>query len=167
MSNNFEDIYYNKIIENVLVNEEFNKLKYIEHHGTTRFEHSMRVSYYSYKIAKLLKLDEREVARAGLLHDFFLSDMERTAKDKILSTFVHPKHAVEMSQKYFKLSDKEIDIIKSHMFPLYTSIPKYAESWVVSVVDKIVGTFEFAKQFRHKFSYAFNIYILFFINIIK
>lgn len=167
MSNDFEDRYFQNIIANVLANEEFNKLKYIEHHGTTRYDHSMRVSYYSYKIAKFLKLDEREVARAGLLHDFFLSEMERTAKDKLLSTFVHPKYAVEMSTKYFKLSDKEIDIIKSHMFPLYTSIPKYAESWVVSSVDKIVGTFEFVKQFRYKFSYIFNIYILFLLNIIK
>ena len=71
------------------------------------------------------------------------------------------------TQKYFNLSEKEIDIIKSHMFPLYTSIPKYAESWVVSTVDKIVGTFEFMSQFRYKFSYMFNIYMLFFINVVK
>ena len=113
------------------------------------------------------RLDYREVARAGLLHDFFLSDMERTGKEKFLSTFTHPKYAVMNAQKYFRLSDKEIDIIKSHMFPIYTSIPRYAESWVVSTVDKIVGIFEFMVQFRYKFSYIFNIYILFFINIIK
>lgn len=167
MLNIYRDTYYQKIISNILSNEKFDKLKYIEHHGTTRFEHSMRVSYYSYKIAKFLKLDEREVARAGLLHDFFLSDMERTTKDRFLSTFVHPKYAVETSMEYFKLSDKEIDIIKSHMFPLYTSTPKYAESWIVSIIDKIVGTFEFSKYFHYKFKYVFNIYILFLINIIK
>ncbi len=167
MLNMYDDTYYINIVRDILDNEEFNKIKYIEHHGTTRFEHSMRVAYFSYKISKSLRLDYKEVARAGLLHDFFLSDMERTTKDKFISTFTHPKYAVETASKYFELSDKEVDIIKSHMFPLYTSIPKYAESWIVSLVDKTVGAFEFMLQFRHKFSYAFNMYILFIINVIK
>jgi len=167
MLNIYSDTYYIKIVQDILDHKEFDKIKYIEHHGTTRFDHSMRVAYYSYKIAKFLRLDYKEVARAGLLHDFFISDMERNAKDKFLSTFTHPKYSVMNAQKYFELSDKEIDIIKSHMFPIYTSIPKYAESWVVSTVDKIVGIYEFAVQFRHKFSYIFNIYMLFFINVIK
>ena len=55
------------IVGNILDNEEFNQIKRIEHHGTTRFEHSVRVSYYSYKISKLLHLDYVETARAGLL----------------------------------------------------------------------------------------------------
>lgn len=163
----YNDTYYIDIVQDILDHEEFNKIKYIEHHGTTRFDHSMKVAYYSYKISKFLRLDYKEVARAGLLHDFFLSDMERTGKEKFLSTFTHPKYAVMNAQKYFDLSDKEIDIIQSHMFPLYTSIPKYAESWVVSTVDKIVGTLEFAVQFRYKFSYMFNIYMLFILNVIK
>ena len=167
MLNMYDDTYYINIVKDILDNEVFNKINYIEHHGTTRFDHSMRVAYCSYKIAKFFRLDYREVARAGVLHDFFLSDMERTGKEKFLSTFTHPKYAVMNAQKYFRLSDKEIDIIKSHMFPIYTSIPRYAESWVVSTVDKIVGIFEFMVQFRYKFSYIFNIYILFFINIIK
>lgn len=167
MLNIYNDTYYINIVQDILDHEEFDKIKYIEHHGTTRFLHSMRVAYISYKVAKFLRLDYREVARAGLLHDFFLSDMERTTKDKFLSTFTHPKYAVATAQQYFKLSNKEVDIIESHMFPLYTSIPKYAESWIVSFVDKIIGTVEFSMQFRHKFSYIFNIYILFFINIIK
>lgn len=163
----YSDIYYIELVKDILNNEEFNKIKYIEHHGTTRFDHSYRVSYYSYKIAKKLGLDYKEVARAGLLHDFFLSDIERTTKDRVLSTFTHSKYAVINAQKYFKLSDMEIDIIKSHMFPLYISIPKYAESWIVSMVDKVIGSYEFILQFRYKFSYLLNIYMLFFINIIK
>jgi len=165
--NIYNDKYYINIVQDILNHEEFNKIKYIEHHGTTRFLHSMRVAYVSYKISKFLRLDYVEVARAGLLHDFFISDLERTTKDRFLSTFTHPKYSVINAQQYFKLSDKEIDIIESHMFPLYKSIPKYAESWIVSLVDKIIGAGEFSVQFGHKFSYVFNIYILFFINILK
>ena len=78
------DLRYRKIVKNILDNEEFNKIKNIEHHGITRYDHSLKVSYYSYKIAKTLKLDYRQVARGGLLHDFFLSGEDRTFKDKFL-----------------------------------------------------------------------------------
>lgn len=167
MSDMYNDIYYINIVRDILEHEEFNKIKYIEHHGITRFEHSIKVAYTSYKIAKFLRLDYKEVARAGLLHDFFLSDEDRTFKDRFVSYFIHPKYAVETSQRYFDLSDKEIDIIKSHMFPAYLSVPKYVESWIVSLVDKTFSSFEFLTKFRYKFSYAINIFILFLINNIK
>ena len=67
------DIQDRKIVNHILNNEEFLKIKKIEHHGISRYEHSMKVSYYSYKIAKALRLDYEQVARGGLLHDFFLN----------------------------------------------------------------------------------------------
>ena len=51
----------------------------------TRFDHSMKVSYYSYKVAKLLHLDYRQTARGGLLHDFFLSPEVRSKKERFVS----------------------------------------------------------------------------------
>ncbi len=101
MLNIKKDKNYINIVDNILDNEEFNKIKTIEHHGTTRFDHSVRVSYYSYKLAKMFRLDYKEVARAGLLHDFFLSDEDRNVKDRFISTFTHPKKAVENSDAYF------------------------------------------------------------------
>ena len=35
--------------------EDFQKLEEIEHHGITRYEHSLKVSYYAYKISKFLR----------------------------------------------------------------------------------------------------------------
>ena len=107
-----KDDNYMNIVGNILDNEEFNQIKRIEHHGTTRFEHSVRVSYYSYKISKLLHLDYVETARAGLLHDFFISDEDRNAKDRFVSTFVHPKEAVDNSMRVFGINEKEKDIIR-------------------------------------------------------
>lgn len=158
-----KDKKYNSIVSHILDNEEFNQIRGIEHHGTTRYDHSLRVSYYSYKIAKLLHLDYEDAARAGLLHDFFISDEDRNLKDRFISTFVHPKEAVENSVRVFNVNEKEQDIIKSHMFPIYISVPKYAESWIVSLVDKVVGTYEFSKEF----SYLANIYLVFIMNILK
>ena len=161
------DLRYRKIVKNILDSEEFNKIKNIEHHGITRYDHSLKVSYYSYKIAKTLKLDYRQVARGGLLHDFFLSDEDRTFKDKFLSTFVHPKKAEKNAIKYFGVTEKEADMIRSHMFPVNLTIPRYAESWVVNIVDKVVGIYEFGMKFSKQLRYASNLYLLFLINILK
>lgn len=161
---NINDDNYLSIVENILSNEEFNKIKTIEHHGTSRYEHSLRVSYFSYIITKLLHLDYEDVARAGLLHDFFLSSEDRTFKDRFVSYFTHPKYAVDCATSHFDLSDREINIIESHMFPVYRSIPKYAESWIVSLVDKVVCTYEFSVKFRYKFSYAMNLFVLLILN---
>ena len=155
------------IVGNILDNDEFNELKNIEQHGTTRFDHSVRVSYYSYKISKFLHLDYIDTARAGLLHDFFMSDQDRNAKDKFLSTFTHPKEVVENADRVFGINEKEKNIIRAHMFPINLTLPRYAESWIVSLVDKVVGTYEFSKKFGYaarKYGYAVNLYILFILN---
>ncbi|MBQ9011394.1 MAG: HD domain-containing protein [Bacilli bacterium] len=166
---NFEmqDSNYAKIVENIMKNEEFNKLKLIEHHGISRFDHSVRVSYYSYKIAKMMHLDYEQTARGGLLHDFFLSHDNRSVKEKFVSTFIHPAKALETARKNFTLTRKEEDMIRSHMFPINISVPKYLESWIVSGVDKVVAVKEFSLKFRFKFRYAYNIVLLFIIGFIK
>lgn len=169
-------IKYNKdeeylfIINNILKNEEFNKIKYIKHHNTNRLDHSMKVSYYSYKIAKSLKLDYEDVARGGLLHDFYTDKISecKKIKEKIkLFSIKHPKDAVNNATTYFNLSEKEINIIETHMFPVDYKIPKYAESWIVSLVDKVLSFGEFSKKFSYKLTYILNLYLLFILNVIK
>lgn len=169
MSINKDDEYF-QITKEILEHEEFKKMENIKHHDNNRLQHSLRVSYYSYKVAKRLHLNYVEVARGGLLHDFFL---ERTVdynnvKDKLkLYTVDHPKQAVANAKKYFDISNLEEDIIRSHMFPMDVKIPKYAESWIVSSVDKLVSTYEFSKKFGHKLSYVANFALLFLINVLK
>ena len=165
-----KDEEYLYIINNIIKNKEFNKIEQIKHHNTNRLDHSIKVSYYSYKIAKTLKLDYKEVARGGLLHDFYIEEISecKKIKDKIkLFSIKHPKDAVSNASQYFELSDKEIDIIKSHMFPVDYKIPKYAESWIVSLVDKALSIGEFSKKFSYKFRYVINLYLLFLLNVIK
>ena len=159
-----KDKNYLNIVSNILQNENFKKIDNIEHHGISRLEHSLRVSYYSYKITKLLKLDYIDTAKGGLLHDFFMSDEDRSIVDKFISTFTHPKLAVETSLKYFTLTKKEENIIHSHMFPIYFSLPKYTEAWIVSMVDKVVGSYEFSLKYKCKLAYFVNTYLFIFLN---
>ena len=167
MSSHKKDLQYMSIVNNILDNDEFLKIKSIEHHGISRYDHSLKVSYYSYKIAKILHLDYEQTARGGLLHDFFLSPEDRTQKDRLKSVFTHPKQAVLMAKSKFELTKKEEDMIRSHMFPINLSVPKYAESWIVSMVDKCVATNEFAIKFRFRLKYAYNLFLLFAFSIIK
>lgn len=160
-NNNREYLFF---VSDILENDEFNKLNLMKHHGISRMEHSKRVSYYSYLVTKFLRLNYESAARAGLLHDFFLNDIDIKLKDKFLSTFIHPKYAIINSKKYFEISELETNIIESHMFPIYKKLPKYAESWIVSIVDKMVAIYEFGKVFGMKFSYASNLFIILILN---
>ena len=164
------DKEYLSIVQDILDSEEFQAMNDIEHHNTTRYNHCLKVSYYSYKVAKKLKLKYQEVARGGLLHDFFADRTiyHNKVKDKVkLYTVEHPKLAVLNAKQHFDINDIEEDIIRSHMFPIDIKVPKYAESWIVSSVDKVLGTFEFGKKASHKLSYVGNIALLFIINILK
>ena len=151
-----KDKEYKKIVKDIFRNIEFKKLGNIEHHGISRMEHSIKISYYSYKIAKKLKLDYISVARGALLHDFFLDGDERNGRRKFFDTFIHPKKALDTTVANFSVNEMEKNIIVSHMFPIYLSAPKYKESVLVNIVDKFVGSKELLRGFGCKFKYRFN-----------
>ena len=170
MTEKIKDEEYLGIINHILRNDEFKKMNEIKHHNTTRMNHSLKVSYYSYVIAKSLKLDYEDVARGGLLHDFYTEEIRKCKKikDKVLIfSTKHPNSAVINASNNFELSEKEVNIIKSHMFPVDYRIPKYAESWIVSLVDKTLSFGEVYKRFSSKLGYLSNLYLLFVLNIIK
>ena len=151
-----KDKEYKKIVKDIFRNVEFKKLYNIEHHGISRMEHSIKISYYSYKIAKFLKMDYISVARGALLHDFFLDGDERNTMSKFVDTFTHPKKALNTAMNDFNINKIEANIIVSHMFPIYLSLPKYKESILVNLVDKVIGCKELIRGFGCKFNYRFN-----------
>lgn len=167
MSSHKEDLEYMEIISSIIKNENFNKIKMYEHHGITRFEHSLKVSYYSYKIAKKFGLNYQETARGGLLHDFFYSPEDRDKKERFVSTFIHPKKAVATAKENFDLSAKEIDMIRAHMFPVNIAIPKYMESWIVNMVDKAVALSEVGTYLKNRMSYVYNLSVILIFSMIK
>jgi len=165
-----KDLDYKYLVNDIMNNEDFSKLSNIPHHGETRLDHSIKVSYISYKISKFLKLDYRQTARAGLLHDFYFDRTvhHKRIKEKVkLYTTGHPCDALENANNNFILSDKERDIIKTHMFPLDFRIPKYLEGWVVNLVDTGISFYEFTKKFSYKLNTAFNIWLILSINLRK
>lgn len=151
---------YINIVSDILEDNKFVTIKKFKHHGITRFEHSLRVSYYSYLIAKALGFNYTDTARGGLLHDFFGNDQFSDKKKKFRFA-LHPYCSLENASNNFDLSDLEKDIIINHMFPtLPHKIPKYIESWLVCLVDKGVAVYELFGSYSRTFIYRFsNIYL--------
>ena len=56
----------------------------------------------------------------------------------------------------------EENIIISHMFPLYFSLPKYKESILVNLVDKVIGGCEMFREYKYKIRYKFTYTVLLF-----
>ncbi len=112
---------------------------FIQHADITCYEHSIAVATLGLKMANLLpiKTDKRALVRGALLHDYFLYDWHDADGTHNLHGFTHGKKAMENAKRDFEISEVEADIIRKHMFPLTLIPPKYAESLIVCVADKI------------------------------
>lgn len=150
------DKKYDTIVKDIINNKSFRRLVNIHHHGISRYEHLQKISYYSYKLAVKLNMDYESVARGALLHDFYLDGDERSDRQKFLDTFTHPARALKTSKEHFNLNKLEENIIISHMFPIYPSIPKYKESILVNAVDKVIGFKEMFQTERYRFKVGIN-----------
>lgn len=156
MSDWKQDSEYMSIVGDLLKTAEVQKLgNYTQHHNGTRLDHSISVSYDSYRIAKRLHLDAHSVARAGLLHDLFYYDWRTTKFDLGTHAYIHPRVALRNAEKLTSLNDKEKDIILKHMWGATVAFPKYKESSVVSLVDDVQAVEEYfghlGKEFHVKF----------------
>lgn len=168
IKDHLNDRKYTILVNDILENRDFLRLLDITHHECNRFDHSVRVSYWSYRIGKLLKLDYEKIARASLLHDFFFEDNTSSdRKTKAITMVKHPKYALDNAKKYYELSDLEEDIILSHMFPIVPRLPRYFESWMVDFVDDIVSVYEKTYVVRKQLSAATSFMLLFLINYIR
>ena len=137
------------LVKDILDHSEFQKIKKIDHHGNGLYEHSVSVAYHAYRVARILGCDCESVARGALLHDFFIESWHGKIKTstgiqriKDMHGFSHPKTALINAKKCFYINKRQEDMIVKHMFPLTPTPPIYLESWIVTVVDKIVATRE-------------------------
>lgn len=131
-----QDGEYVALVSDLLEQPAVQKLaNYTQHHHSNRLQHSIAVSYDSYRLAKRLNLDYQATARAGLLHDLFYYDWRTTKFDLGTHAFIHPRVALRNAEKITSLSNKEKDIILKHMFGATVAVPRYWESLIVSLVD--------------------------------
>lgn len=137
-------VEYMECVSDIIHHEKIQKLAEHEQHcHTSRLQHSLNVSYYSFLICKSLGWDYRSAARAGLLHDLFFYDWREENKFRKKNHAAwHPKVAYDNARKITELNEIEKDAILKHMWPCTLIPPKYKESYVLTFADKVCATFE-------------------------
>ena len=119
------------------------------HHGRiTTLDHSLFVAYLSYRAARALGLDAQAAARGGLLHDLYLYDSKDKSAHPGCQCFDHPRAAARNAEQLTELTDKERNIILSHMWPLGGQLPRSMEAWLVDLVDTLCAGLEITRIYR-------------------
>lgn len=138
---------------------------FIQHGNTSVFSHSVMVTKMCLKIVDKFKIDVSisSLVRGALLHDYFLYDWHTSSNH--FHGFTHGKTAMNNAIKDFNVNEVEKNMILCHMFPLTLRIPKYKESFILCIADKICAIKEFIEfnLFRLKFLCCFSNYACFFI----
>ena len=168
-------VYRNEFIELVtpiIENEKVKRMdKYIQHGTTSTLDHCIAVAYVSFAMAKKLNIhcDYNSLIRGALLHDYFLYDWHVSDESHKWHGFSHARTALENASHDFELTPIEKDIIEKHMFPLNIKLPKYRESFLITIFDKrsaLKSFFEYnKKQFSntkfYRYAYIFFTGLLF------
>ena len=146
---------FDLIADEIINKDKYISLKNEDHHGLTRYEHSVRVAKNTYRISKALKLDYVSATRGALLHDYFNDDDYRNTKG-LKKGSMHPVIALNNARREYKLNSKEENIIVSHMYPFGKVKPNCKESWVVTTVDKSVAIYECTRyKFKEELAFLF------------
>ncbi len=158
------DKNFNKIIYDIKINNTVLQMRNLrQHYNTSCYEHCLYVSYYTYIICKRLNLDYVSAARAGMLHDLFLYDWRKKENRKGLHAFTHPKSSLDNALKLFDLNKIEKDMILKHMWPVTLALPKYRESYIITLTDKFSAIIESidgikaTRTYNRIFRYAYMI----------
>ncbi len=117
---------------------------FIQHGRVTTYEHVISVARKSVELNHRFHFhaDDKQLIRGALLHDYYLYDWH-SHKGEGLHGFTHPQTALEMAERDFHLTEREKNMIRSHMWPLTLfHIPKHREAWLLCLADKMVSTNE-------------------------
>lgn len=134
-----------KVIEkhaaDILASKNFQKQKtFMQHGDMTTYNHIVSVAEKSLHYAKKfhVKVDEKSLVRAALLHDYYLYDWHDCGGPIgcYIHCIRHPREAANNAKKEFNLSKREERMILRHMFPMTLVPPTSREGWLISMADK-------------------------------
>ena len=109
------------------------------HNGNTTLQHVENVADVSFRIAEKLgiDIDEKALARGAMLHDYYLYTFKETKMSPYRHGISHPETALKNASKRRRLTEKETNIIRSHMWPMtFLHPPMSREAVLVCLADK-------------------------------
>lgn len=143
------DEEFNLIISDIASNPYVLDMKnFRQHCDTNTYDHCYMVAYTSYKICKKFNLDYIKAARAGMLHDFYLYDWREKSTWHKWHAFKHGNFASINASKLFDLSDKELSMIRTHMWPVTLTLPNSKEGFILTIADKYCASKESLDYYR-------------------
>ena len=152
---------FESIANEIINSEKYQSLKSENHHGLSRYDHSLRVAKNTYRISKKMKLDYISATRGALLHDYFTDEEYRNTKG-MKKYSMHPVIALNNAIREYELNPIEENVIVSHMYPMGKTKPNCKESWLVTSVDKSVAIYECARyKFKECLAFTFILLINF------
>ena len=132
-----------RYMDGIKEHEEVLRMKtFIQHGDTSTYDHCVEVTRLAFLLSRRLpwSFHEKSIVKGAMLHDFYLYDWHvPDPKRKRLHGLHHHRTAHKNAMSYFRLTPIEEDIILKHMWPLTIKLPRYRESYLVSLADKIVS----------------------------
>ncbi len=125
--------------------------QYSQHQGHTTFHHSRHVAMSSYRLSQFLhlRIDGKALATGAMLHDYYLYNTSDMEKGSYRHGVGHPQIALHNAEKLFDLTDRERNIIASHMWPLtLRTVPRGREAVLVVITDKYCALSEMISGLR-------------------
>lgn len=113
------------LIEDLLEHPKVQETRDHVHHGIPKYDHLMRVTRYSYHLARWSGADVRVCLRAGLIHDI---------DSRYGSLTNHGGVAARWAATYGE-DEAVCRAIVGHMYPLGPA-PTTREGWILSIADK-------------------------------
>lgn len=144
---------FKEIIQDITENSSVLSLKeHVQHMKGSRFKHCYEVAFYTYVLTKKLGLDYISATRGAMLHDFYFYDWRNKGVEgqKHFHAYRHPRIALNNATENFELNEVEKDIIVKHMWPLTFPLPRFSESYIVTLVDKYCAAKEFFRFLKYK-----------------
>lgn len=135
----------------ILKSPNFQSTRWDIQHGTISVHsHCVNVAGCSLEIMEMLehigiRSRERDLVRGALLHDYFLYDWHHHEHPRgffNMHGFRHPRIALENAGREYRLSEREKEIIRKHMWPLTATPPMCREAWIVTAADKYCSLLE-------------------------
>lgn len=151
--NNIDNLIENNV-KDLIKQGRFKECKnFLQHGDVSVLSHSINVARISLNIATKfkIKIDADSLVRGALLHDYFLYDWHDGNPKRRIHGFTHPTTALNNAKEDYDINDIEADIIKKHMFPLTIIPPKYKESWIVTIADKVSAVSETVRCWKKRY----------------
>ena len=136
---------FRRILEETRKDSRFDTMEnFMQHGDTTVRQHCIHVAHTAYYLAWRFnwKVNEDDLIRGALLHDYFLYDWHENNWPNKIHGYTHPGKALKNAEQDFDLSNRERDMIRHHMFPLTIFPPRTKEGWILCLADKICATGE-------------------------